>query len=67
MDQGGSIGSPIIKGSGAGTTTIGISGVGATVIGSASEGSDSRMVIGRMSPWKEVSQLDDNVFSPSNC
>jgi hypothetical protein len=64
MDQGGSIGSAIIKGSGAGATTIGI---GATIIGSTSGDSDSRMVIGGMSPWKDVSQLDDNVFPPSNC
>jgi hypothetical protein len=51
---------------------IGGFGVGAAVIcgsvvGGAIIGSDGRLVIDRISSWREVLHLDDDVFLPSNC
>jgi hypothetical protein len=37
-----------------------------SVVGGAIIGSDGRLVIDRISSWREVSQLNDDVFPPSN-
>jgi hypothetical protein len=63
-DQGGGAGRAIIEGSGAGGAAISGSGKGCAVIGFTEGGGG--LVAGGMSSWREVSQLDDDVFPPSN-
>jgi hypothetical protein len=57
----------VIGSSGASGAFISCSGIGGAIIVVAGIGGDGGLVISGMTSWSEVSQLDDDIFPPSNC